>query len=480
MLECEISEDQGIATVTLKKPRFGFGAGQTLEDGLSTLEQLDPKGIIFDASGLKKMSHGMLVGLLDVFIRLERARAFRSFALALALCSLPEKTFALAKAQGFDRIIPLFSNIKSARAHTSFKSIQLQGVPSVVLCANQGTRLAPMTNETPAALLDFLGRPMLGRVLDHAGKFGLRHFIVNPGFCERQVNDFAQKQTAASIFCVNESSWQTKQFDDVATLVRLHRAHGGFGRDTFVFQSNVLSDADLGDMMQFHRKTGADATIAVGQNRRPSACDGGDQNTDHLASAILLSPWAAETLAKQSYKIRDTRIIPALRAAHLDIQLFVSDHSAAAIKCGADYFACQAAVLKHCAFGVKPIGDEIAPQTWLAYGSEVDSKVEIGGPCFIAENARVSRGTVLQGTNVIGDRSIVHRNAVLSNSILMPDTQAHKNSFVDHIITSAKWSINHRFADGSLQNRAVLDGISSAMEVTETHQDRFPKIAEIA
>lgn len=480
MLDCEFDVKHGIATVTLAKSRFGFSTKMSLEATLTKLEQLAPNGIIFDASGLSKMSSGMLGGLFDAILRLERGRAFRTYALALAVCGLPRKTMALVTAQGLDRLLPLFATVADAMRDPSFKSIQLRGVRGVVLCANQGTRLAPLTSDQPVAMLDFLGRPIVEHVLEHAAKFGVRDFVLNPGFCAKQLCNFAHSYTAGSVFCVNESTWQKSQSNDVSTLVQLQKAHGEFLGDTFVMQSSVLSDLDLADMMRFHKKTGADATIAVAKNRRASACDSDGLSAEEHVSAILISPHAAEALVKQNHMLRETMLIRALRAAHLNVQVFVSDHDTVPIKCGADYYASQAAVLNDGAFGISPKGEHVSSKVWVDTDAKIDPKIEVEGPCYIGPKAQVSRGVVLKGTNVVGARSVLRKNSVVSNSIIASDTEVGKNVFVDHMITNSHWSISHKFADGSLQNRAVLDGIKPANGLVQTQIQRLQKVSKIA
>lgn len=479
MLECEISHDNGIATVALKKPRFGFSLGLSLEDGLCALDKPHVNGVIFDASNLKKMSHGMLGCLLDVVLRFERSRAFRPQGLAVAVCGLPEKTQTQAQAQGLDRVVPLFASIADVMSDPQFQSVHLRGTRAVVLCANQGARLAPLTNDTPAAMLNFLGRPLLGRVLDQASKYGLNDFVVNPGYGANTVQNFAQSE-AASIFCVNEANWQKQPCSDVATLLHLQDAHSLFSKDTLILQSNVLSDVDLAAMMRMHRSTRADATIAVAQTAQSVANDHVVPTKEAQSSAIILSPDAIMALARNHFKTRSTKILPALRAAGLDIQLFAATHKTAAINCGADYYSCQSDVLTNGSFGIEPVGEQVAPKVWVADTGHLHPKAEIEGPCFVDAHAKVSRGAHLKGANIVGSGAQVGRNVVLSNSILLPETAVAPNSFVDHMITGPHWSVNHRFADGSLQNRTVLDGIGSISDTALTPSDALTDVVKIA
>ena len=49
----------------------------------------------------------------------------------------------------------------------------------MVLSAGLGTRLRPITNETPKALVSVQGRTLLDRALDHLESVGVKHAVVN-------------------------------------------------------------------------------------------------------------------------------------------------------------------------------------------------------------------------------------------------------------------------------------------------------------
>ncbi len=168
MLNCDVNVVGNIATVTISQPTFGVSNGFNLENLMTRLDRLTPNGVIFDVSSLKKIPQATLGGLVEAFIRLDQARLFRPSGMALALCGVPEKTLKQILENGLDRLLPIFASIPDALADQSFKSMRLRGVRSVVLCASQGARLAPLTGPTPVGMLDYLGRPMIARVMEHA------------------------------------------------------------------------------------------------------------------------------------------------------------------------------------------------------------------------------------------------------------------------------------------------------------------------
>ena len=60
---------------------------------------------------------------------------------------------------------------------------------AVVLAAGKGTRLRPLTDDTPKALVDVAGRPLLDHVLEQLAGLGISEFIVVVGYRKQQIID---------------------------------------------------------------------------------------------------------------------------------------------------------------------------------------------------------------------------------------------------------------------------------------------------
>ncbi|MCM1309782.1 MAG: nucleotidyltransferase family protein [Bacteroides sp.] len=61
---------------------------------------------------------------------------------------------------------------------------------AMVFAAGEGTRLRPLTETVPKALVEVAGEPMLGRVLRSLRDAGVRHTVVNVCYLGQQVIDF--------------------------------------------------------------------------------------------------------------------------------------------------------------------------------------------------------------------------------------------------------------------------------------------------
>lgn len=142
---------------------------------------------------------------------------------------------------------------------------------AMILAAGLGTRLRPLTDDRPKALVEVAGHTLLEISLRRLGQFGIREVIVN-------VHHFADMVVA-----------YLKKNDNFGMRIEISREEilldtgGGLKKAAWFFQENsndsnepfvlhnvdVVSTIDLDRMMQFHRKSNALATLAV-QKRETS------------------------------------------------------------------------------------------------------------------------------------------------------------------------------------------------------------------
>jgi len=142
---------------------------------------------------------------------------------------------------------------------------------AMVLAAGLGTRLRPLTDQRPKALVEVGGRTLLEITLRRLATFGIREVIVNVHHFADLVIDYLQKNSNFGMHV------EISREDDVLldTGGGLKKAAWFFTQspksdEPFVLHNvDVISTIDLGRMVTFHRDHGALATLAV-QKRQTS------------------------------------------------------------------------------------------------------------------------------------------------------------------------------------------------------------------
>src|SRR3984957_43107 len=134
---------------------------------------------------------------------------------------------------------------------------------AMIMAAGLGTRLRPMTDDRPKALVEVAGHTLLEITLRRLNKFGIRDVIVNAHHFADLVVDYLKKSDNFEMRV--EISREEVLLD---TGGGLKKAAWFFLEDPshepFVLHNvDVLSDIDLDRMVKFHRENDALATLAV-------------------------------------------------------------------------------------------------------------------------------------------------------------------------------------------------------------------------
>jgi len=138
---------------------------------------------------------------------------------------------------------------------------------AMVLAAGAGTRLRPITDHTPKALVEVNGRPIIAHVLDRLAQAGVTRAVVNTHHHEDQIREFVRNNTPSEMEIVL-SPEPNGPYD---TGGGLFAAAPLFEEDKpfLLHNVDVLSTIPLRDLIEAHHaeSTGADkapvATLAV-------------------------------------------------------------------------------------------------------------------------------------------------------------------------------------------------------------------------
>ena len=128
----------------------------------------------------------------------------------------------------------------------------------VIMAGGQGTRLRPFTETCPKPLLPVAGKPMLEHIIERARKDGFYHFVLAIHYLGHMIEDYFG----------NGSRWQVR-----IDYVREEQPLGTAGalnlltpRPTSPFvvtNGDVMADVRYAEMLDFHIRYNATATMAV-------------------------------------------------------------------------------------------------------------------------------------------------------------------------------------------------------------------------
>ena len=132
---------------------------------------------------------------------------------------------------------------------------------AMVFAAGRGTRLQPLTDTRPKALVEVAGRTLLEHVLRRLVEAGVTEAIVNLHHLGGQIPPFLEKHKHFGLRRVVYSQ-EPVLLDTGGGLKQAAWFFDG-GNPFLVHNVDVLSDIDLGGLLAAHRNSGALATLAV-------------------------------------------------------------------------------------------------------------------------------------------------------------------------------------------------------------------------
>lgn len=146
---------------------------------------------------------------------------------------------------------------------------------AMVLAAGLGTRLRPLTDDRPKALVEVGGRTLLEITLTRLSDFGVREVIINVHHFAEMIETYLKAKNNFGMRV--EISCEEVLLDTGGGLKKAgHFFHDNSGREDlggeepFILHNvDVISNIDFAQMLKFHTEKNALATLAV-QDRETS------------------------------------------------------------------------------------------------------------------------------------------------------------------------------------------------------------------
>jgi mannose-1-phosphate guanylyltransferase len=137
-------------------------------------------------------------------------------------------------------------------------------LPAVILVGGQGTRLRPLTDTRRKDMLPLVDRPLLAYTFEHLARYGVERGIVSCGYLPDQIRSaFDGSYGGLSLeYAVEE--------EPLGTGGGIAFAARGLEGSFFALNGDSLREADLSELVRFHRSTGAKATILLTPVADPS------------------------------------------------------------------------------------------------------------------------------------------------------------------------------------------------------------------
>lgn len=157
--------------------------------------------------------------------------------------------------------IPIIKNKKIIGLHTIDNLIAQKNIDNtiVIMAGGKGMRLRPYTENCPKPMLIVGDRPMLHHIIDKAKSEGFSNFVITTHYLTHVIEDYFMD---GSKFGVNIS--YTREDKPLGTAGALNLISKNIIKKPFIVTNgDVMTDIKFSDILKFHIKNNAFATMAT-------------------------------------------------------------------------------------------------------------------------------------------------------------------------------------------------------------------------
>jgi mannose-1-phosphate guanylyltransferase/phosphomannomutase len=137
-------------------------------------------------------------------------------------------------------------------------------VKAVIMAGGEGTRLRPLTANQPKPMLPVGNRPIMEHIVTHIRDHGFKDIVVTVQFLASQVRNYFGDGADMGV----DLAYATEP-TPLGTAGSVRNAAEMLGETFVVISGDALTDIDLDEVVGFHRRRGALATVVLKRMPNP-------------------------------------------------------------------------------------------------------------------------------------------------------------------------------------------------------------------
>jgi mannose-1-phosphate guanylyltransferase/phosphomannomutase len=135
---------------------------------------------------------------------------------------------------------------------------------AVIMAGGEGTRLRPLTANQPKPMLPVGNRPIMEHIVRHIRDHGFKDIVVTVQFLASQVRHYFGDGSDMDV----DLAYATEP-TPLGTAGSVRNAAEMLGETFVVVSGDALTDIDLDEVVGFHRRRGALATVVLKRMPNP-------------------------------------------------------------------------------------------------------------------------------------------------------------------------------------------------------------------
>lgn len=302
---------------------------------------------------------------------------------------------------------------------------------AVILAGGEGTRLRPLTSNTPKPMMPLANKPMMEHIVNLLSLHGFDEIVVTVAFLANQIRDHFGDGSDFGV-----TMRYATEDSPLGTAGSVRNAAEELDDTFLVISGDVLTDIDLTAFVKAHRDAGATASIALKHVENPlefgiviTQPDGtierflekptwGEVFSDTINTGIyVLEPVVFDYIAEGEVVDFSSDVFPALLDDRHTMLGHVAEGYWEDVGTLEAYSRAHTDVLDGLV-RVEIDGFQLGDRRWIGTDVEISPEARIDDPVVIGDSCRIEAGVHLRPYTVLGTDVIVKADAFLERAVL--------------------------------------------------------------
>jgi mannose-1-phosphate guanylyltransferase/phosphomannomutase len=306
---------------------------------------------------------------------------------------------------------------------------------AVIMAGGEGTRLRPLTSNAPKPLLPLVNRPMMEHIIDLLKRHGVDEIVVTVAFMANSIRNYFGDGSELGVTL----TYATEE-SPLGTAGSVRNAMDQLTERFLVISGDVLTDIDLGAIVDFHDENKALATIGLAHVENPlefgiviTQADGrierflekptwGQVFSDTINTGIfVLEPEIFDYIEADRPVDFSSEVFPKLLTDERPLFGAVAEGYWEDVGTLDAYLHAHKDILDG-KVTVDIGGFELSDGVWLGEGADIHPDAHITGPVVIGDNCRIESGADIGPYAILGANVRVRGGAALERVVVQDNS----------------------------------------------------------
>jgi mannose-1-phosphate guanylyltransferase len=317
---------------------------------------------------------------------------------------------------------------------------------AVILAGGEGTRLHPLTCNTPKVMVPILNKPFLEYLILYLKEHSVRDIILTTSYLPDRIQSYFGDGAESGVHLTYLIEEQP-----LGTAGAVKNAEAFLDEPFFVINGDIVTGIDLTTMMSRHRKTkpkvslaltpvdnptiyGVVETDAEGMVKRFVEKPSWQEVTTNMINAgiYIVEPEVLSYIPPSTPSMFEHYLFPLLLRKGEPILSYPSATYWIDIGTPEKYLKVHHDLLLNKAPSLSIYCAQISSNSRIHPSAQIEGPVLIGEGCVIAQGAQV------KGPTVLGPRCQVGEDAVIEGAILWQESEVGKKAILKNCIVSSR------------------------------------------